>query len=67
MNRGDAVYTRLMDLALTLQDINAMGPLRMFLGALKDDTPALRKLSAEVEAFSARIDSLVTASRGAKL
>ena len=60
---GDDVYRKLMDLSLILQDISQMGPLKMFLGGITDDNPALIKLDKEITDFTARVESLVNVSR----
>jgi hypothetical protein len=60
---GDAVYHKLMELSELLQDIDAMAPVRLLLGSIKEESPALAKLEAEIDNFLSRVQSL---ARGAK-
>jgi len=56
---GDSVFLKIMDVDLLLQDIAKMAPLKVFLGSIQDDNPALIALDAEVETFKKRIEQLI--------
>jgi hypothetical protein len=56
---GDSVFLKIMDVDLLLQDITKMAPLKVFLGSIQDDNPALIALDAEVETFKKRIEQLI--------
>jgi hypothetical protein len=62
-NYGDATFRKLMDLGLLLQDGDQMVGLKLFLGSMDLETPALRKLRAEIEKFTARIEGLTQAAK----
>jgi hypothetical protein len=56
---GQDIYRKLMDLDLILQDTDKMVALRVFLDTVSDDIPGLIKLANEVDAITARIETLV--------
>lgn len=57
------VYRSLMDLALLLSEVGAMGTLMLFLDSIDPDNPALSKLHGEILTFTARIQGLVDVAK----
>jgi hypothetical protein len=56
---GDDVFRNLMDLDLLLQDGGPMVRLKLFLGTIAPDNPALHKLNNEILFLTNRLTGLI--------
>lgn len=61
MLTGDDVYRTLCDLDLTLQDIRVMGHLKLLLGGVDADHPALAQLAQKAQDLNVVLKRLADA------
>ena len=66
VHAGDMVYRLMMDLSLTLQDMEVMAPVRLLLAGIPEDTAALAALRVEVCNLQGRLNRMADATRASQ-